>query len=30
VQALAEQRGLLPEEQDFVTAEEFVELDGES
>jgi hypothetical protein len=30
LQALPEQRGLLPEEQDFVTAEEFVELDGES
>jgi hypothetical protein len=30
LQALAEQRGLLPEGQDFVTAEEFVELDGES
>jgi hypothetical protein len=29
MQALAEQRGLLPEEQDFVPAEEFVELDGE-
>jgi hypothetical protein len=30
LQALAEQRVLLPEGQDFVTAEEFVELDGES
>jgi hypothetical protein len=29
-QALAEQRGLLPERQDFVTAEQFVELDGEN